>query len=101
MFLTLSKAEIIMLVTSNLSSANTFNLVQSKILSLGKEFKTLYKLQPEELSLNVTYAPRQHFDGNRQFNPFPNDKFQTLPNSNSLQTTILNLIEMVKSSLKG
>ena len=26
-----------------------------------------------------------------QFNPFPNDKFYTLPNSKCLQTTILNL----------
>ena len=34
-------------------------------------------------------------------NPFQNDKFQTLPNSNSLQTAILNLMKMAQSSLKG
>ena len=34
-------------------------------------------------------------------NPFPNDKFEALPNCKSLQTTILNVIEMVKSSPKG
>ena len=36
MFSTLSKEEIIILVTFNLSSANAFNLVLSKILSFGK-----------------------------------------------------------------
>ena len=34
-------------------------------------------------------------------NPFPNDKFQTIPNRKSLQMTILNLIKMATSSLKG
>ena len=32
------------------------------------------------------------------FNPFPNDKFQTLPNSKSLQTTILTLMKMAGRS---
>ena len=34
------------------------------------------------------------------FNPFPNDKFQTLPNRKSLQTTISVFIRMEKGSLK-
>ena len=37
MFSTLSKREIIILATSNFTSANAFNFVQSKILSFGKE----------------------------------------------------------------
>ena len=36
-FFTLSKTEIIIFVTFNLSSANAFSLVWSKILSCGKE----------------------------------------------------------------
>ena len=35
------------------------------------------------------------------FNPFPNEKFWTLPNQKSLQTTILDLEKMVESSQKG
>ena len=31
------------------------------------------------------------------FNPFPNDKFWTLPNWKSLQTTILSLVKMAES----
>ena len=34
------------------------------------------------------------------FNPFPNDKFWTLSNSKSLQTTISNVMKVAKSSLK-
>ena len=34
-------------------------------------------------------------------NPFPNDKFYTLPNSKSLQTTISNVMAMAESSPKG
>ena len=33
----------------------------------------------------------------QNINPFPNDKFQTLPNSKSLQTTISNLMKMAES----
>ena len=33
------------------------------------------------------------------FNPFPNDKFHTLPNWKSLQTTISNLMKTAESSL--
>ena len=36
----------------------------------------------------------------RKFNPFPNDKFLTLPTSESLQTTILSLMKMAESSPK-
>ena len=35
------------------------------------------------------------------FNPFPTNKFQTLPNWKSLQMTISNLMKMAESSLKG
>ena len=34
-------------------------------------------------------------------NPFPNDKFKTLPNRKNLRTTILNLMKMVEVSPKG
>ena len=37
MFFTLTKTEIVIQVTFNLSSANAFNLDQSKILLFGKE----------------------------------------------------------------
>ena len=33
-------------------------------------------------------------------NPFANDKFQTLPNQKSLQTTILNLMKMMEKLSK-
>ena len=36
-FSTLSKREIVIIATSNFSSANAFNLVTSKILLFGKE----------------------------------------------------------------
>ena len=35
------------------------------------------------------------------FNPFPNNKFYTLPYSKCLQTTILNLMKMAESSSDG
>ena len=35
------------------------------------------------------------------FSPFPNDKFQTLPNQRSLKTTILSLMKIAKSYPKG
>ena len=34
------------------------------------------------------------------YKPFPNDKFETLPNSKTLQTTILHWMKMVESSTK-
>ena len=34
------------------------------------------------------------------YNPFPNDKFYTLPNSKTLQTTILNWTKMAKGNPK-
>ena len=33
-------------------------------------------------------------------NPFPNDKFRTLPNCENLQTTILDLMKMAENSQK-
>ena len=47
---------------------NAFNFVQSGILVFGK------------------------------VNPFPNDKFETRPNSKALQTTILSLTKMAESN---
>ena len=41
MFSTISKTEIIIFVISNLSSANAFNLVRSKILSCGKGWSAM------------------------------------------------------------
>ena len=35
------------------------------------------------------------------FNPFPNDKFETLTNQKSLQTTLLDLMKMAECSQKG
>ena len=35
------------------------------------------------------------------FNPLPDDKFKTLPNSKSWQTTISNSMKMAVSSLRG
>ena len=43
MFSTLSKTEIIVFVTFNLSFANTFNVVRSKILSSGNGLMLLYQ----------------------------------------------------------
>ena len=45
MFSTLSKTEIIIFVTFNLSSANALNLVRPKILSCGKGL-ILYQTNP-------------------------------------------------------
>ena len=42
-FFTLSKTELIIEATLNLSSTNSFNLVKAKILSSGKELVTLRK----------------------------------------------------------
>ena len=37
----------------------------------------------------------------REINPFPHNKFWTLPNSKCLQTTNLNMVKMAESSPKG
>ena len=42
MFSTVSKTELIIFVTFNLSSANAFNLDRSKILSSGNGLKVLF-----------------------------------------------------------
>ena len=36
----------------------------------------------------------------RSFNPFPNSKFQTLPNLKGLQTKILNLMKVTKGTIE-
>ena len=61
------------------SSENTFNLDQSKFLSFGKELRN--KLRKSMVYTH--WSPR--------LNPFPKDKFYTLPIWKSLQTTISNL----------
>ena len=54
--------------------------------------RTRYRTKPSynTVELNLCLALR----------PFPNDKFGTLPNWKSLQTTILNFMKMSESSLK-
>ena len=42
-----------------------------------------------------------YFNYDCYFNPFLNDKFKTLPNRKSLQTTILNSVKMAESPPKG
>ena len=37
----------------------------------------------------------------KSLNPFPNNKFETRPNSKTLQTTILSLTKMAESSSNG
>ena len=43
-------------------------------------------------------SPPYNWRSDIYVNPFPNDKFQTLPNSKGLKMAILNLMEMTKSS---
>ena len=59
-----------------MSSANAFNFCQSENLSFGKVF-------PDKCSSNGESL-------DPDFNPFPNNKFWTLPNKKILQTTISN-----------
>ena len=68
----------LILSTIDLPSANVFNIKMVSKLSFGIE-------------LNQTL----------HLNPFPNDKFQTLPNSKSFQTTISNVMKMAESSPIG
>ena len=44
------------------------------------------------------YSNASHF---RVVNPFPNDKFFTLPNGKKLQTTIIYLMEIIENSLNS
>ena len=43
----------------------------------------------------------QVFSENSQVNPFPNDKFYTLPNQKNLQTTISKMMKIAESSPNG
>ena len=91
MFSTLPKPNSNLLAKFNLSYANTFNLEQSKNVLFGKELITCPNLvQIPSMIIEIHY-----------FNPLPNDKFETRPNSNTLQTTILNLTKMAESSSMG
>ena len=55
MFSTLSKTEIIIFVTFNLSSANAFSLVWCKILSCGNGFKSIWKIGTLSVLQKFTY----------------------------------------------
>ena len=55
MFSTLSKTEIIIFVTFNLSSANAFNLDQSKTLSSGNGLKHTTDFKSMESKLKKTF----------------------------------------------
>ena len=46
MFSTLSKTEIIIVATFNMSSANALNLAQSKTLSFGKDLTHSHTMTP-------------------------------------------------------
>ena len=112
--------------TFNLSSANALNLDHSKILLFGKELthhhmKVLHfdplqiysygkhcekrrnclQTSNSSFSHNVFYPIPHLFFFLMLFNPFPNNKFETRPNSKTLQTTILSLTKMAESSSNG
>ena len=57
MFFTLTKAEIIIFVTFNLSSTNAFNSVCSKILSYGNGLNYIYRTTPCQ-----TYLRKKAFE---------------------------------------
>ena len=59
----------------------------SPILSLFHIIPSLFHITSE---IHLNYF--------RSVNPFPNNKFWTLPNGKSLQTTILNALKMAESS---
>ena len=57
--------------------------------------------KPCELNYFIS-SPLPHcWDGHSAVNPFPNNRFQTLQNWKSLQTTILNLTKMCGKFSKG
>ena len=60
----------------------------SRTLSNKLELSLVYKM----MQLSAWCNPLRSY-----LNPFPNNKFWTLPNSKSLQTTISNLIKMAES----
>ena len=64
MFSTLTKKETINSVTFNLSSANTFNLVQPKNLLFGKELKAYYVKQGYSFELKVRVTLEYKFKEN-------------------------------------
>ena len=70
-----------------------------------KCFNVNYIAQGHFVMLLVLYArlnqTKQLQNINQLLNPFPNDKFLTLPNWKSLQTTILKLMKMAESPPNG
>ena len=68
MFSTLPNTKILILPVLNLSSANSFNLVQSRKLSFGKELRTL-KENPFGNSGGQENAGDQHLILNPQYFP--------------------------------
>ena len=95
----------IIFIKFKLSSANSFSLEESKIFCLWKDWR--FTTQSQCLKAHrkkgfpclTIYLP---YEGKFQsFNPFPNNKFWTLPNSKSLQMTISNLIQMAERFPNG
>ena len=68
----------------------SLSLEESKIFCSGKG-KKAFSLMVLKISQLCS----------KRVNSFPNNKFWTLPNSKSLQTTISKLIEMAESSPDG
>ena len=54
-----------------------------QVIAAFSPFPTIFSTFPEHISFSL-----HHY-----INPVPNDKFQTLPNSKCLQTTIINLMK--------
>ena len=77
-------------------SATTAHFIHMSFLGVTGTMKCLASgrshEKPCESTLRLKPGP---------FNAFPNDKFYTLPNSKSLQTTILNFMKMAVNSFKG
>ena len=53
------------------------------------------------LTVSLFFLIKSYFFQIGTLDPFPNDKFWTLPDRKSLQTTISNLMKMTESSPKG
>ena len=104
MFSTLPNTNFKFLVTFIFSSANASNWDRSELMSFGKELNQAisefllvllpFCTSPTVRQRGIFYLPCLYF------NPFPNDKFWTLPIRKGLQTTILNLVEIAESSPK-
>ena len=79
MFSTLPKTNSSFSVTYILSSANAFNLEQSKILSCGKELSTVFQQQSflqAQLPIDKNNSSTKgKITDESKFNPFPNNLY--------------------------